>query len=143
MRKTDARMRRGGVTMSKEKARKNGSGLRAYIVTVLAIGVLEAVAALFIIGWRAGLSVGIGASIAAANLVLLGHLVRAFLDPTRLRRRWVGLSVLKLAVLACAMYLPVKTGLAQVLPLMIGFGALPVGIVVAQLFAVDADQGES
>lgn len=129
--------------MSEEKARNKRSGLRAYIVTVLAIGLLEALAALFVAGWRAGFSIVIGAAIAAANLVLLGHLVRAFLDPVRPRRRWVGLSVLKLAVLACAMYLPVKTGLAQVLPLMIGFGALPVGIVVAQLFAADADQGES
>jgi hypothetical protein len=50
------------------------------------------------------------------------------------RGRWAGVALLKSAVLFGLVALLVKSGAVDVLPLCLGFGALPLGVVVAGLW---------
>jgi hypothetical protein len=90
----------------------------------------------FAVGARAGWSVALGAGIAVLNLVVLTRMVKVFLSPQRPSRGWMGLGFIKVALLAAAMYLPPKAGFADLVWMLLGFGALPLGILLGQMFFV-------
>jgi hypothetical protein len=119
------------------------AGLSTVIKTVAAVGVLDAVAVGYFAGRGAGASAAYGATIGLVNLLFLGRMVRAFLSTKGAPSRWVIAALTKLAVLVLAMYLPVRAGLVQVLPFVIGFGALPLGIVLGQLLSVPPKSREN
>lgn len=107
--------------------------MTASIMAIAAIGLVGAFFAGFLFSWRAGLSVAMGATTAALNLWLLGFLLRRWLQPGASVAPWAVATALKFGTLIALLYLLVVSGLAQPLPLILGFGALPLGIVVGQL----------
>ncbi len=129
--------------MSETDANDDVRGVRRSLIAVLIFGLLGALAALWLGGMKPARSVAIGAAIAAGNLWLLAQMVRAFLVQKGKTAPWGIVAVLKFVVLFSAMYVLVKTRAVDILPLAIGFGALPVGIVFAQLLSTRHDQRES
>ncbi len=101
------------------------------IGTVALFGVTMAVIAVFASGGRAALGVAIGAFVAVANLALISLLVRRLLSGEN-RLPWGAVSLVKLVALFGGLYLLLKSGWVELLPLLIGYGALPLGIVFGQ-----------
>jgi hypothetical protein len=116
-------------------------GVRQSIVAVAVVGLVGAVAAFWLGGVASARSVAIGAAIGVANLWLLAQMVRGFLTRKGALAPWGVIAVLKFVVLFGAMYVLVKSGLVNLLPCAIGFGALPIGIVLAELFGGRRDLG--
>jgi hypothetical protein len=129
--------------MSETAANDDSRGVRRALVAVLIFGLLGTLAALWLGGTKPARSVAFGAGIAAGNLWLLAQMVRAFLVQKGASAPWGIVAVLKFGVLFGAMYVLVKTRTVDILPFAIGFGALPVGIVFAQLVNPRHDQKES
>ncbi len=107
--------------------------LMTSLFAIASIGALGVVAIGAWLGLRAGLSVGIGAATACLNLWSLGFLIRRWLQPGAQAAPWAVVTVLKFGVLIGLLYALVASGVAQPLPLILGFGALPLGIVAGQL----------
>lgn len=107
------------------------SGLRAALWAVAITGAVFTGASPFVLGEGAVLGVAIGAFVAAFNLWALARIVRAFMNGAGLP--WVLLAALKLFGLLALVALVLKFELAPVVPLAVGYVALPVGIVFAQL----------
>jgi hypothetical protein len=107
------------------------SGLRAALWAVAITGALFTVAAPFVLGKHAVLGVAIGSFVAAFNLWALARIVRAFMNGAGLP--WVLLAALKLFGLLALVALVLELEIAAVVPLAVGYVALPVGIVFAQL----------
>jgi hypothetical protein len=108
-------------------------GMRAALWAVAICGALLTLASPFVLGRGGILGVALGSAIAALNLWSLGRIVRAFMHGAGLP--WVLLGALKLVGLVGLLALVLHLGLTTVIPLAIGYGALPVGIVFAQLGA--------
>jgi hypothetical protein len=108
-------------------------GLRAALWAVAISGALLTLASPFVLGRGGIFGVALGSAIATLNLWSLGRIVRAFMNGAGLP--WVLLGALKLVGLVALLGLALKLGLTSVIPLAIGYGALPVGIVFAQLSA--------
>ncbi len=83
----------------------------------------------------------VGALLAVANLWLLAVVVRSFLGSGG-RTSLGPLGVLKLAGLFGLLFVMLKQGLVEVLPLGFGFAALPLGIVLSQLKSTSPARGE-
>ncbi|RYZ02612.1 MAG: ATP synthase subunit I [Myxococcales bacterium] len=107
------------------------SGLRAALWAVAITGALFTAASPFVLGKGAPLGVAIGAFVAAFNLWALARIVRAFMNGAGLP--WVLLAAFKLVGLLALVALVLKLEVAAVVPLAVGYVALPVGIVFAQL----------
>lgn len=106
-------------------------GLRAALWSIVLTGALLTAASPFVLGRQGAIGVALGAAIAAFNLWALGRIVRAFMNGAGLP--WVLLAALKLVGLLVVIALVLHLGITTVVPLAVGYGALPVGIVVAQL----------
>jgi hypothetical protein len=119
------------------------SGLAVIVRTVAVLGLFTAVAVGYFAGRGAGASAAYGATLGVMNLLILGRMVRSFLGSNGTSKTWVVAALTKLAVLVLAMYLPVRAGLVQVLPFVIGFGALPLGIALGQLLIVPPKSKEN
>ena len=120
---------------STEAAPPADATLSWVLAAVGVIGVLLTAAG--VIGWglRAGLGVGIGAAMAAANLYVFIRVVRGLLGEGRHRRVWILVAVVKLVVLFGGLYLLLRSGVASGLALLTGYGALPLGITIGGLIA--------
>ncbi len=112
------------------------AGLRAALWGVALTGVLLTLASPFVLGTQAVVGVALGAVAGALNLWALGRIVRAFINGAGLP--WVLLAALKLIGLLALVALVLKLGITTVVPLAVGYGALPLGIVLAQLGALRA-----
>ena len=112
-----------------------GSGIRRSLVAVAITGVVASVAAAVLAGSRPAISVAVGALFAASNLWAIALVVRGLLGPKRGSTPWALIAVLKFGLLIGALYLLLKSGWVELLPLLAGYGALPVGIVAGQLGA--------
>ena len=110
--------------------------LRSVLKTVFVVGILATACVAFGFGLRGGLSAGFGALLGFGNLLLMGRMVRAFVSRNGVSMPWVVAALLKLAALFLPMYLPVRAGILELLPFVLGFGALPVGIVASQFLSV-------
>jgi len=122
------------------------SGVRDALVSVLVIGALATVFAGVGFGVRSGLSVAFGVALAAGNLWALGRILGRVLrralhaseseagegdGPSTSAAGWAVLAVLKMAVLFGGAWLFMTRGLVTPLGLVLGYGALPVGIAVS------------
>jgi hypothetical protein len=120
---------------------------RVAIVGVAAMGATFAVGALAGWGVHAGISVATGAGIAVANLYGLARIVGALLgarvegDPGA--GIWGILAVLKIVILFGGIWFLLSTRLVDPMPLVVGWGALPVGIALGTLFSDKADRNAS
>lgn len=108
-------------------------GVRSALIAIAITGGLLTVASPFVLGKSAVFSVALGAAIAAFNLWSLARIVRAFMNGAGLP--WVLLGAMKLFGLLAVVALVLHLGIASVLPLAVGFVALPIGIVFAQIGA--------
>ncbi len=112
------------------------NGIASAIWSVAIIGALLTAGVPSLLGSSSRLSVGMGALLALGNLWAISRTVRGFLYPAGPRAAWIPLAVLKFAVMFLGVLVLVREGYAQLLPLVIGYGALPVGITISQLKSV-------
>lgn len=82
-------------------------------------------------GAPAATSIGVGALAAFGNLWVIARVVRGFLGGTA-RLPWTLIALVKFTALYGGLFLLVKSDLVQLMPLAIGWGALPLGIVAGQ-----------
>ena len=108
-------------------------GLRAALWAIAITGALLTLGSPFVLGSRGVVGVALGSVIAAFNLWALARIVRAFMNGAGLP--WVLLAAFKLVGLLVLIAVVLKLGITTVIPLTIGYGALPIGIVFAQLSA--------
>jgi hypothetical protein len=110
-----------------------GLTLRVSLWSILGLAAVFASVALFGAGSKASLSVAVGAGLGAADLWALGRIVRGMLVPGGAVGAWVALGMLKLGVVFGALYVLIRSGFADILPLALGLATLPLGIVIAQI----------
>ncbi len=101
---------------------------------VALVGLGSTAFAWFSEGTRAGLGVAYGAALAVGNFWVFARVIAAFLDKRGRTVPWIIVSLVKVLALFAAAYELMKHDLASPLALAIGYGSLPVGIVVAELF---------
>jgi hypothetical protein len=113
--------------------------LRTSLVAVALSGLALALAAAAFFGLRAAFSVGVGAALATGNLWALARIVSALLPEgsegaeSQSRAAWALVAVLKMISLLAAAWLLMRGGLVSPLPMLAGFGALPIGIAIGSL----------
>ena len=115
------------------EVRDKDNGVLGLVWPVLAVGLVLTVLAPFIVAHEhAARGVAIGALLAAGNLAAIGLVVRGVMRGALLS--WGSLASVKFMLLLGAVWLVLKTHWAGPLPLALGYLALPLGIVIGQLF---------
>ena len=118
-----------------DATRKNDASQRASLWAVAGTGAALAVAALLLVGLHSALGVAVGGGLATLNLWAIGLIVgRLFSDHAKVAP-WALFAVVKVAVLFGAVYLLVFSGFVDILAVVVGYGALPLGVMAAQLGA--------
>jgi hypothetical protein len=128
---------------SETETREAGQTLRVSLWSILGLGAAFALVALGAAGTRASLSVAAGAGLGAVNLWALGRIVRGLLAPGGPVGSWVALGVIKLGLVLGALYVLIRNGFADILPLALGLATLPLGIVIAQIVSTRLLRGPS
>jgi hypothetical protein len=108
---------------------------------VVAIAVLLAGGAVLINGRQTGLGVGIGGLMAALNLWAFTRIGRAMFSGQRKRGAWGVVAMFKLFALFGAVFWILKNDLADPVSFLVGYLALPIGIVASQFLGLGADFG--
>jgi len=110
---------------------------RAAIVGVAVIGILLAIGGAAGWGLRAGLSVEVGSLIAVANLYMLARIVGALLgartDGEGNAAMWGLFAILKVVFLFGGVWALLASNLVAPAGLIVGWGALPIGVAAATL----------
>jgi hypothetical protein len=107
-------------------------------------GATFALAALALFGLSAAVSVAVGAGLATVNLWALARIVAALLPdeadgPTGGSRgasgsvAWALLGIVKMFALFAVVWLLMRHGFVSAVPMLVGFGALPIGIAIGSL----------
>jgi hypothetical protein len=117
-------------------------GIAPALWSVAIVGALLTAGGPTLLGAGSRASLALGALLAVGSLWALSRTVRGFLHPAGARSPWIALSILKFAVLFLGVLFLVRGGFAQLLPLVIGYGAMPVGIVLSQLKSSAPNSGE-
>lgn len=120
--------------MTPTQTDKDASMARAMWAVVL-VGLSATVVAAWVSGALAARSAALGAAVAAANLWVIALVVRGMLGQKKSNVPWSLVAVLKMAALFGGLYLLLRGGWVSLLPLLAGYGALPLGIVAGQLGA--------
>jgi hypothetical protein len=120
--------------MKTTKSAERDPSLSAAYVCVAASGVMLLIGSAICFGQRPLAGVALGVVLAVSNLWVLERVVRVYLEAER--GRWAAMALVKSTALFATVGLLVKTGAIDVLPLVAGFGALPVGVVLAGLWPV-------
>jgi hypothetical protein len=109
--------------------------IRVAIITVAVLGTLFALVAGTLWSAHAGISAAVGATIAASNLWALARIVGATARPdaSKSALAWAMLALVKMLGLFALVWLLVRWGIAQPLPMVLGYGALPIGIAVGSV----------
>jgi hypothetical protein len=115
--------------------------MRAALISVAIGGAGLAAATAAVFGLRDGLSVAAGAGLAAGNLWALARVVLSLLPEegeaaaAQSRSAWSLVAVLKTAGLLVAAWLLLRYRVAAPLPMLVGFGSLPMGIAIGSLLS--------
>jgi ATP synthase I chain len=117
---------------NRSSARLRDAGLRPSFVAVAACGAALALAALALFGRKAALSAGVGAGVAEANLWTLARIVSGLLSEQR-ALLWGSVAFVKMLALFVVVGLLMRYALVAPLAMIVGFGALPLGIVIGSL----------
>jgi hypothetical protein len=113
--------------------------MRRSIVAVALAGGALSLAALLFFGIATAFSVAVGAVIAAANLWALARIIGALLpaDAPGAREQskagWGLVAMLKMLGLVAGVWLLMRHGVVSPLPMLVGFGSLPIGIAIGSL----------
>jgi hypothetical protein len=118
------------------------NGIASAIWSVAIVGALFTAGAPTLLGPTSRLSVALGVLLAVGNLWAISRTVRGFLYPSGARAAWIPLAMLKFSAMFLGVLFLVRGGYAQLLPLVIGYAALPVGITISQLKSARAASGE-
>lgn len=105
---------------------------RTALVAVAVVGLVLFIVVLPIYGPRFAAGMGIGSLLGLADLYVIGRGVQGFLGGGS-AGAWTVVAMLKLTALLGLIYALFAFGLVEGLPLLIGLGALPLGVVVSQL----------
>ena len=100
--------------------------------SVAIVGLVLTLLSLQVFGVGGVVSTALGGALAVLNLWLIARMVRGFLGGGP-GRAWGPIGMIKLAALFIVLGIILKRGFAEVLPLALGYAALPLGIVLAQL----------
>ncbi len=104
--------------------------LRRALAAMGVSGALLVVSGGAVFGARTGAGVALGVLVAAANLVAFAYVGQALLGGRGAGWALVGLlKMLALFVVAFALF---RAGLAGVLPFVVGYASLPIGVTLAQ-----------
>lgn len=144
--------------MSAEQDHKDDTGLSAVKAAVI-LGAIFSLFAAGLYGAHAAFSVAVGAAIAVANLLMLRAIIRALIrgpeepkdsagedpdekssqDHAEIGRRggvaWAVFAVLKIFLLFGGVWILLTRGLVAPIPLVVGYGVLPLGIAMASLWS--------
>jgi hypothetical protein len=125
-------------------ATRAGIELGRPLFAVAAIGVAIALGALFFVGVHAGQGVAVGAATATLNLWAFTRIGTAFFSRRGMRASWGLLAGAKLLVLFGGVAVLLKMQITDPLMFLMGYLALPIGIVASQLLGLqpDFDEGE-
>jgi hypothetical protein len=123
---------------------------RSFQVTVravAAVALMFAVGAFVRFGRDPGLSTLMGGAVAVMNLVamrrVLGNIIAGAAEGDLNRGRgWATLAVLKQFILLVGVALLLIRGIADPIPFLVGYLALPVGIVVGALISRESDASQ-
>lgn len=107
--------------------------LTAALWSVALAGIVLAVLAGMFGGARALLGAALGGGIATANLWALIRLVRVLFNARGPRLPWTLALTAKFSLLLGAVFWLIRSELVDVIPLLVGYLALPVGTVAGQL----------
>ncbi len=118
-----------------DDSQRTDAAQRTSLWAVGIAGAIVTLGAVPVVGLRGALGVASGATIATLNLWAIGLLVRRLLGDGVPAAPWALLALVKVTVLFGAVYLLVFSGFADILAVVAGYGALPIGLVVAQLSA--------
>ena len=130
--RSGASAKRGSATINETTRSERDSALRRVLLGIGGIGIVLALAAWWYAGIRPALGVALGSALGAANLWALAWVVRQALRSAGARFSWAVAAGLKFAALVGGIYALVSTGLVDILPLAIGYGALPLATVFAE-----------
>jgi hypothetical protein len=103
------------------------------LFTVAAVGAIAALCALIAVDRTRGAGVAVGAVLATANLWVFARIGSAVMRRPGEGLGWVLIAPLKLGLLFAAVVALLKSQLASPIDFLIGYLALPIGIVLAQL----------
>lgn len=112
--------------------------IRRTLVFVAAAGAATTAGAFGFFTPKDGLSVALGAALGTLNLWLLAKVGRAMVDTGN--KGWAVIGGLKFVALLAIMGFLFRRNVVGALPLLAGFGCLPVGIFLAQLTAPLTDK---
>ncbi len=113
--------------------------MRVAVVSVAAAGGVMALGAAAFVGLGAAISVALGAALAVGNLWVLARIIAALLPTDAVaasaqsRAAWALLAVLKMGALFAVVWLLMRHGVVDPLPMLIGFMSLPIGIAIGSL----------
>jgi hypothetical protein len=127
---------------SERPSAEEHSNLGPSLWSVAVAGALLTLSSPVLFGAKGVVGVGVGAALAVANLWLVGYTVRAFLGAAPKRPSWGLLAALKLGAMLLLLGAAVRQGWLDVLPLGLGYAALPLGIVLSQFRASSPVRGE-
>ena len=133
--------------------------LKTAIASVITFGAIATAFAALGWGLHPALSTATGAGLAASNLYALARILRALLapmehaepvagEPTPAARRgsvagWAFLAVAKMSVLFGGIWLLMVRGYVDAIPLLVGYGSLPLGIAVGAVVSDRTAPGRS
>jgi hypothetical protein len=123
--------------------------MRRCLAGVTISGGVLAVAALALVDPRSAFSVATGGAVAAGNLWVLALIVHALLprgsDGARRQSRaaWSLLAALKMVGLVGLVWLLMRHGVVSPLSMMVGLGALPIGIAIGSLVSDRTAEGSA
>jgi len=123
--------------------------MRTAVAAVAVTAATFTVCALAFAGGGAAVSVACGGALAAGNLWALARVVAALLPDSRRtaeaqsRGAWSVLAAVKMVGLIAVAWLLMRRGIAAPLPMVIGFGALPIGIAIGSLVSDRSGQSDA
>jgi hypothetical protein len=113
------------------------------VFAVAAIGATIALGAWLLAGGHAGAGSAIGAATATLNLWMFTRIGTGFVSRQGLRASWGMVAGVKLVVLFGGVAALLKWELADPIAFVVGYLALPIGIVTSQLLGLAPDYEES
>lgn len=123
----------------KGQAPRSDSALSLVLWSVTGVAGVLCLVGLVVFGARAALGVAIGGGIALANLAVFVRVVRGVLSPGRRGRIWILVGIVKIFALFGGVWLLWRSAVVSPLSLVIGYGALPLGITLGNLLAGRSD----
>jgi hypothetical protein len=115
--------------------------MRWALYSVAVVATLVAGGVLLGMGVRAGLGAALGGAIAVANLAIFSRVVRGLLAGGRERRLWGLVGIAKIFVLFGGLWLLLRSEVVPGITLVLGYGALPVGLTLAGLLGPRPNEG--